>query len=178
MEGRFEDVVRTTARSWRREFPEHDASPILLFMRLGYLSRRLQHFHDAVLRPYGRTLTEYQVLATLRMNGAQSPTRLNGLLMVTRAGVTNTVDRLEDAGLVRRRADGSDGRSIRIELTARGARHAETLLLAERDAQDELLSGVGRDERRALGRAVATLIEAFDAPEAASDREPAMRRSR
>ena len=106
MEETFDDVVRATARSWRKEFPERDASPVLLFMRLGYLSKRLQHFHDAVLRPHGRTLTEYQVLATLRMNGAQSPTGLNGLLMLTRAGMTNTVDRLEGAGLVRRRPRG------------------------------------------------------------------------
>ncbi len=178
MEGTFDDVVRATACSWREQFPERDASPVLLFMRLGYLSKRLQHFHDAVLRPHGRTLTEYQVLATLRMNGAQSPTSLNGLLMLTRAGMTNTVDRLEGAGLVRRRADGGDGRSIRIELTRRGTRHAETLLLAEREAQEDLLSGIGRGERRALEGAIATLLEAFDAPPAAPLRESATRRSR
>ena len=178
MEGTFDDVVRATARSWQREFPERDASPVLLFMRLGYLSKRLQHFHDAVLRPHGRTLTEYQTLATLRMNGPQSPTRLNGLLMLTRAGMTNTVDRLAGAGLVRRRADENDSRSIRIELTARGARHAETLLLAEREAQEELLADLGRDERRAVERAIGSLIEAFDAPAAASLREAATRRGR
>ncbi len=178
MEETFEDLVRATAHSWREEFPERDASPVLLFMRLGYLSKRLQHFHDAVLRPHGRTLTEYQVLAALRMNGAQSPTRLNGLLMLTRAGMTNTVDRLEGAGLVRRRADGADGRSIRIELTSQGARHAETLLLAEREAQQDLLSSIGRGEQRALGRAIATLIDAFDAPGTALGREPTTRRSR
>ena len=170
MEGRFDDVVQATARSWRKDFPERDASPVLLFMRLGYLSKRLQHFHDGVLRPHGRTLTEYQVLATLRMNGAQSPKSLNGLLMLTRAGMTNTVDRLEDAGLVRRRANGADGRSIRIELTAEGTRHAETLLLAEREAQEDLLSGIGRAERRTLERALATLIDAFDEPETEGDR--------
>ncbi len=178
MEGTFDDVVRATARSWRKEFPERDASPVLLFMRLGYLSKRLQHFHDAVLRPHGRTLTEYQVLAALRMNGAQSPTSLNGLLMLTRAGMTNTVDRLEGAGLVRRRADGADGRSIRIELTAQGVRHAETLMLAEREAQQDLLAGIGRGEQRALERGIATLIDAFDAPGAALGREPTTRRGR
>jgi len=172
MEGTFEDLVRTTSRSWREEFPEHDASPVLLFMRLGHLSKRLQHFHEGVLRPHGRTLTEYQVLATLRMNGAQSPTRLNGLLMLTRAGMTNTVDRLEGAGLVRRRADGADGRSIRIQLTAQGTRHAERLLMAEREAQQELLSGIGRDERRSIERAIGALIDAFDAPGSALSPEP------
>ena len=177
MEGTFEDLVRTTSRSWREEFPEHDASPVLLFMRLGHLSKRLQHFHEGVLRPHGRTLTEYQVLATLRMNGAQSPTRLNGLLMLTRAGMTNTVDRLEDAGLVRRHADGADARSIRIHLTPQGTLHAEKLLLAEREAQEDLLAGIGRGERRALGRAIATLIDAFDAP-TGSGREPTTRRGR
>lgn len=178
MDGTFEDVLRETQDSWRKEFPEHDGSPVLLFMRLGYLSRRLQHFHDAVLRSHGRTLSEYQMLATLRMNGAQSPTRLNGLLMLTRAGVTNTVDRLEQAGLVRRRADGEDGRSIRIQLTARGTRHAETLLLAEREAQEALLADVGRDDRRAIDRAMESLVAAFDAPANRSGAEPATRRSR
>ncbi len=178
MDGIFDEAIRATAGSWREEFPEQDASPVLLFMHLGYLARRLQHFHDAVLRPHGRTLTEYQVLATLRMNGPQTPTHLNGLLMLTRAGMTNTVDRLESAGLVRRGADGADGRSIRIRLTAQGTRLSEKLLLAEREAQQELLSAVGRDDRRAIDRAIATLIEAFDAPGAVPGREQTKRRSR
>ncbi len=178
MEGGFDDTVRATARSWREEFPGHDASPVLLFMRLGYLSKRLQLFHDDVLRSHGRTLTEYQVLATLRMNGAQSPTRLNGLLMLTRAGMTNTVDRLEGAGLVRRRADGADGRSIRIHLTAQGVRHAEELLLDEREAQQELLSGMGRSERRAIEHAIASLTAAFDGQRTPPGHETRRRRRR
>lgn len=177
MEDTFDAVVSATTRSWREAFPEHDAAPILLFMRLGYLSRRLQQFHDAVLRPHGRTLTEYQVLATLRMNGAQTPSGLNGLLMLTRAGMTNTLDRLERAGLVRRRADAADGRSVRIQLTARGTRHAEKLLLAEQAAQHDLLSDIGRGERRGLERAVATLIGAFDASRAEPDRARTHRRN-
>ena len=176
MEGTFDDVIRATADSWSREFPELDASPVMLFIRLGYLTRRLQHFHDAVLGPHGRTLTEYQVLGTLRMNGAQSPTGLNALLMLTRAGMTNTVDRLERAGRVRRRADGAAGRAILIQLTAKGKRHAETLLLAERQAQHDLLEAIEPSEQRALEAAVAGLIDALDAPENELGRAPATRR--
>ena len=159
----FDDIVRETALCWQREFPERDSSVVPLFISLGYLSRRLQRFHDAVLKPHGRTLTEYQVLAVLRMNGARSPARLNDLLLLTPAGVTNTLDRLEKGGLVRRRAGQDDRRSILIELTANGRRHAETLLIAELEAQQALLAGTNKSERSALGGAVASLIEAFEA---------------
>ena len=163
MVGRLDDAIGAAANSWQEEFPEQDASPVLLFIRLGYLARHLQRFHDAVLRPQGRTLTEYQVLATLRMNGPQTPTDLNGLVMLTRAGMTNTLDRLERARLLKRRADDSDGRSIRVRLTAAGTRHAERLLLAQREAQQDLLGGIGRDEQPSIERALATLTDAFEA---------------
>ena len=74
-----------------------------------------------------------------------------------------TLDRLEGAGLVRRRSGRGDQRSIRIELTADGARHAEVLLMAELEAQQELMAGMSKSERRALRGAIASLIEAFEA---------------
>jgi DNA-binding MarR family transcriptional regulator len=63
---------------------------------------------------------------------------LAGRLQVHPTSVTNAVDRLEAAGLVRRRPHPDDGRALLVELTEDGARQA-------REATAVLNAGVFTD---------------------------------
>ncbi|GAA4864833.1 MarR family transcriptional regulator [Kitasatospora terrestris] len=77
---------------------------------------------DAVVKPYGLTFARYEalVLLTFSRTGELSLSKIGERLMVHPTSVTNTVDRLEKAGLVARRPNPLDGRGVLAAITARG----------------------------------------------------------
>jgi len=77
---------------------------------------------DAVVKPYGLTFARYEalVLLTFSRTGELSLSKIGERLMVHPTSVTNTVDRLERAGLVSRRPNPLDGRGVLAAITGRG----------------------------------------------------------
>lgn len=88
---------------------------------------------DSVLKPYGVTFSRYEalVLLTFARNGALPLSKVGERLQVHATSVTNVIDRLEAAGLVRREPNPSDGRGTLAVITDDGRRVA-------RDATEEL----------------------------------------
>ena len=88
------------------------------------------------------TLPQFDVLAELaRAEGAGFTfVELSRLLLVTSGNLTGIVDRLEARHLVRREADLSDRRTIRVRLTQKGRSLTEEILPRHREDLDELLS--------------------------------------
>lgn len=77
---------------------------------------------DTLLRPHDLTFARYEalVLLTFSRTGALPLSRIGDRLMVHPTSVTNTVDRLERAGLVRRMRNPKDGRGVLAEITGKG----------------------------------------------------------
>ncbi|MFK0190739.1 MarR family winged helix-turn-helix transcriptional regulator [Kitasatospora sp. NPDC090308] len=82
---------------------------------------------DAVVKPYGLTFARYEalVLLTFSRSGELPLSKIGERLMVHPTSVTNTVDRLERAGLVTRRPNPLDGRGVLAAITDRGRRVVE-----------------------------------------------------
>jgi DNA-binding MarR family transcriptional regulator len=77
---------------------------------------------DALLRPYELTFARYEalVLLTFSRSGALPLSKIGERLMVHPTSVTNTIDRLERQGYVRRRPNPRDGRGVLAEITRSG----------------------------------------------------------
>jgi DNA-binding MarR family transcriptional regulator len=77
---------------------------------------------DALLRPYELTFARYEalVLLTFSRSGALPLSKIGERLMVHPTSVTNTIDRLERQGYVRRRPNPRDGRGVLAEITESG----------------------------------------------------------
>lgn len=75
-----------------------------------------------ILRPLGLTFARYQVLGMLRWTGPLTLGKLGDRLWITPATVTNSIDRLEAAGLCRRLSHPDDARSTLAEITPKGSR--------------------------------------------------------
>lgn len=77
---------------------------------------------EAVLRPFGLTFARYEVLRLLAFSrrGVLPVGKIGERLQVHAASVTNAVGRLEADGLVVRRANPDDGRSVLAEITPAG----------------------------------------------------------
>ncbi|MFR9676851.1 MarR family winged helix-turn-helix transcriptional regulator [Streptomyces sp. TR06-5] len=77
---------------------------------------------DAVVKPYGLTFARYEalVLLTFSRAGELPMSKIGERLMVHPTSVTNTVDRLQRAGLVTKRPNPEDGRGVLASITDRG----------------------------------------------------------
>jgi DNA-binding MarR family transcriptional regulator len=77
---------------------------------------------DALLRPFGITFSRYEalVLLTYSSRGALPLSKIGERLQVHATSVTNVIDRLEGAGLVRREPNPQDGRGVLAVITEEG----------------------------------------------------------
>jgi DNA-binding MarR family transcriptional regulator len=82
---------------------------------------------ERMLRPFELTFARFEVLRLLAFTraGSMAMGRLGELLQVHPASVTNAVDRLEAAGLVRRVPNPEDQRSKLAEITPGGRRRVD-----------------------------------------------------
>jgi DNA-binding MarR family transcriptional regulator len=155
--------IQEALRMFERNHPQTggrgDALAAAIFMRLAALSRQLNAFHAGVLEAEGLSTSEYQLLALAWSQGPRPPRDLNRLLQLTSGALTSALDRLQEAGHVRRRPNPEDGRSVLIELTASGARLAERLVTLEMDAQARQLTALSGGERREVVAALDRLID-------------------
>jgi DNA-binding MarR family transcriptional regulator len=77
---------------------------------------------DAMLRPYGITFSRYEALVLLAYSrqGSLPLSKIGERLQVHATSVTNVIDRLEGAGLVRREPNPRDGRGTLAVITDEG----------------------------------------------------------
>jgi DNA-binding MarR family transcriptional regulator len=82
---------------------------------------------DSMLRPLGITFSRYEALVLLvhSHDGALPLSKIGERLQVHATSVTNVIDRLEAAGLVRREPNPRDGRGILAVITDEGRKIAE-----------------------------------------------------
>ena len=114
------DPIERAAEIWGERFGPADAmAAVTSIMRAQQI---LLSGLDGLLRPHGLTFARYEALVLLAFSRRGAlPLRVMGeRLMVHPTSVTNTVDRLERDGLVRRRPNPRDGRGILAEITPGG----------------------------------------------------------
>jgi DNA-binding MarR family transcriptional regulator len=122
------DPIAEAARLWT-EHGWADAAPgmaaVTSLMRAHQL---LLSRVEAVLRPLDVTFARYEVLMLLVFSrrGTLPMSRIGARLQVHQTSVTNAVDRLESAHLVRRLPHPSDRRTTLIEITDEGRAVAAT----------------------------------------------------
>jgi DNA-binding MarR family transcriptional regulator len=82
---------------------------------------------NALLKPWDLTFPRYEALLLLYFSrrGSLPLGKMGDRLQVHRASVTNVIDRLEAAGLVRRLQHEQDRRAVLAEITDRGRAVAE-----------------------------------------------------
>ncbi|KAF0847351.1 MarR family winged helix-turn-helix transcriptional regulator [Nocardia caishijiensis] len=159
------DVVDAIAAQWRRERPDLDLEAMAVFGRLGRLLNVATARIESVFTAHGLQRGEFDVLAALRRSGepfALNPSVLADTLMLSRAGMTGRIDRLEAAGLVRRTADRVDRRAVRVALTERGRTLVDEVVVAHTANETAMLSALDPADRATLDRIARTLLAAWE----------------
>jgi len=127
------------------------AAPNALVFSLLETAEAVEARLEAALSPTGLSMAKLAVLHVLVE--AQEPLPLSDLAErqhCVRSNITQLVDRLEKDGLVRRRADPDDRRSVRAVLTGAGERAHTQGMRALAAEQRAIMSSLGAGDAAAL----------------------------
>lgn len=158
------DHVAAVHDQWRVERPDLDTTPLLVIGRIHRLAAALTPELTAVYAEFGLGEGEFDVLATLRRQGAPftlTPGELSERTMVTSGAVSKRLDRLEERGLVERRASTADGRSRPATLTSAGRDLIDDAMTAHAANEARLLAALPTRDRDALARLLGRLAESL-----------------
>ena len=161
----MEDEVERLVAGWRRALPDLDVSPLEVLSRVTRLARHLDRQRTTVFARHELETWTFDVLSALRRaEGEQlSPGQLLAQTLVTSGTMTNRIDRLEERGLVRRKPDPNDARSVRVQLTATGRRRVDAALTDLVARENSILGSLDESERSALAALLRRVVAPFDA---------------
>jgi len=154
--------VKQAVAQWRRELPELDVLPMEVVGSLVHAARLIVRTHlEPFFQSHGLQQGEFDVLATLRRAGAPyalSPTDLFESLMISSGGMTNRLDRLEQAGLIARSRNPEDRRGTIVSLTERGLELMNRIIPLHVENQARAIAALGRKEQKQLRDLLSKLI--------------------
>ena len=148
-----EDIIDQMNALWQRERPDLDADPLEVVGRVIVIAQYLERSVNAALEPHGLSLGQFDILATLRrqgIRGRMTPTQLMKSVMLSSGGLTNRVDRLEQAGWVVREADPDDRRGVVVGLTKKGRELIDAATETRFAEAESSLPSINRKETKEL----------------------------
>jgi len=170
------DVVDEFIEQWRAERPDLRLNAMASIGRLGRVMGLGTRVIEATLQRHDLRLSDFDVLATLRRLGppyVAAPSRVTQSLMLSPATLTSRLDRLENMGLVERRADPEDRRSLLVALTDAGFDRVDAAVTDHVETEEEILGVLTAKQRRSLDDALSTLLQSLESgPHPQHHREP------
>lgn len=157
-------MVDGVLEEWRRERPDLDVDVMGTFGRWARVAALCTRRIEATLADHGLSIADFDVLAALRRVGPpheRKPTDLARGLMLSPAGMTNRLDRLEAAGLVERRMGPDDRRSYLVRLSPAGLALVDTAVVDHLATEEDLLAALSATDRAHLDRILRRLMGAL-----------------
>jgi DNA-binding MarR family transcriptional regulator len=158
---------------WAHEYPGLDVSAWAITLRIGRIADFI-HYNARSYEQYGLNRYGVETLIALLRSPKQrlSPSQLSDTLLASSATMTSRLDRLQSEGLITRRHDRVDRRSIVVQLTPKGRELADRILkdvLARRNKQVEALT---EEEKTTLSSLLRKLLMSLES-QAAAENKPA-----
>ena len=133
--------------------PELDLTVEGIVDRIAGISRRVSKALDETLAEHGLTHADYKVLGSLRWAGEpyqRSAGDLARIADLSSGAMTNRLDQLEAAGLVRRLRDPDDRRGVLVEPTEEGRRLWEQAIGVQARKENLIASALEEEEKEQL----------------------------
>ena len=158
---RFLDTIR-------ERLPMLDPEVEGIVDRIGGLQRRFKRAMDETLDEFNLDWAEYKLLGLLTREGEvyrSSPGKLARIMELSSGAMTNRLDRLEQAGLVRRMPDPDDRRGILVELTPEGKRVYEDAIGVQGRKESLVASALSVPEKKQLNGLLRRMMIEFERAE-------------
>ena len=118
-----QDAIDRFVAEWAAELPGVDLDVESAVQRMQHIVKAIRRRMDETLSEFKLSYGEWGILGHLSLRGPpyrSSPGQLSEKEGLSSGAMTNRLDRLEEAGLVRRLPDPKDRRGLHIELTDKG----------------------------------------------------------
>ena len=149
---------------WAREIPDLDPLTEGIVERIQGLAKSFDRSMDETLAEYALDRRAYHLLGRLRSYGApyqRSAGQLAADMRLSSGAMTNRLDRLEKAGLIRRLPDPDDRRGTFVEPTEAGHAAWDATVGTQAKREAAFASVLGESERQELHRLLRHLMRAF-----------------
>jgi DNA-binding MarR family transcriptional regulator len=170
------DHVDTFLETIHHVLPDLDLEVEGIVDRIAGLARRLNRSMDETLAEFGLDSAEHKALSVLAHGGEpfqSTPGRLAKRMDLSSGAITNRLDRLEQAGLVRRLPDPSDRRGVLVELTDHGRQTYASAVGVQAKKEALVTAALNEREKAQLNSLLRQLMLEFERREQArSDGEP------
>jgi DNA-binding MarR family transcriptional regulator len=152
-------------KAWLQDIPNLDFAVEGIVDRMSGLTRRFKRSLNDVLVEHGLTFEEWDVLGALRRAGPpfrRSAGELAKFSELSSGAMTNRLDRLEEAGLVRRVPDPDDRRGVLVELTDAGRAAWEQSVSAQAEKESLIAAALSAKEKQQLNALLRRLMREFE----------------
>jgi len=157
--GNAADFIDDVQRQWAQIFPDVDTASTAVIGRINRLAQIIQMRSDAVLAAAGLTRAEFDMLSLLARTGRpMTPTELAAELLISGAGATKRLKKLQSAGLIRRESNPQDGRGAFIHTTDKADELLRPILESVLGFEAGLLSGLPAATAGRLARDLRALL--------------------
>ncbi len=159
------DQVDAIFSQWRTERPDIDTSPVQIYGLIARIQIQCTAFIEEALVPFELTRGTFDVLTALRRAGTPyclTPKQLVQSLLLSGAGLTSRLNKLESQNLIARLAEPSDRRTLRVQLTAAGEAVINEAIPRVFDVQRGRLQKLGDDGQKRLLEELSRFAEAID----------------
>jgi DNA-binding MarR family transcriptional regulator len=164
------DHIDRFLESIRQRLPMLDPEVEGIVERIGGLQRRFKRAMDETLNEFDLDWVEYKLLSRLNRKGEvyrSSPGKLARMMELSSGAITNRLDRMEEAGLLRRLPDPDDRRGILVELTADGKRVYEEAVGVQGRKEALVASALTVAEKKQLNALLRRMMIEFERAEGA-----------
>jgi DNA-binding MarR family transcriptional regulator len=156
--------VRRLIDQWADALPGVDTTPIEIGGRLQHSLNLIRQATEDVLKSFGLTRADFEVLSALRRRGGTlTPSGITRETLSSAAATTKRIARLESVGLVSRQSDVRDGRVAHLALTEAGTKRVDEALPALLDVERELLGVLSGEQQAQLTALLNILVEGVEA---------------
>lgn len=156
-----DEMLNTTAERYPETFERFS---ILALFAVRSLAQRITDYTNETLAPLGLNAAQFNYLMVLSTNPHDGMTLsdLSRYIHTSNATVTSMVGVLERDGLVKRRANVADGRSVVVSLTAKGRRLMDRAVPLHHGHWANALRDLSIDERAQLADLLLRAGAGFD----------------
>ena len=149
-------------------YPQIDPTVEGVVSRTAAISRHMARSFDQTLADYGLNHGEYRLLlrlATRSDDNRMSAGDLSRALSLSSGAMTNRLDRLEAADLVRRVPDPRDRRGVLVELTPAGKRQIDAAVIEQSSKEIDSLAVLSPKELTALNGLLRKVLASLEVQE-------------
>ncbi|MGB9111110.1 MAG: MarR family transcriptional regulator [Acidimicrobiales bacterium] len=143
-------------------WPEIDFNVETIVNRISKVDRYVERAAVDTLKELGLAKGELKVLLSVNRKGRRSPGEIGQHLLVSTGTMTNRLDKLEEAGLVKRLRDPQDRRGVLVELTPDGRETLDRYIAVQAKRERELMSAMSKEERVALATLLRRLLASVE----------------